>query len=739
MAAAVVFPAGLVSRAWTTPSVCSPIAAGSSPRSPRPSPLLVVWRPWRRTEVDRLNVYRAAWRPWRRAVTGLAPCPTTPRGRAHHPRPARATALHGGRGCRATPSPPPPSSPIARATRSWSRTSILAGLRVRLAQGVRDGEHKDPAPAGTLPHSPPLLHAPASIGLFDGLRRGGRRQAPWRPSKPELAASRAVAAATSVCAAAGAVELPRMLSPRSRSRALQRPRTRLPAKSPSGAKRRERVSAPRGPLPCAAPRGRAFSARPTRPCATGWPTRQRRNGSRARRRWSAELRKLWRCGLRTCGRAWAIGSDRVLSALVLRARPLAAGRRATWRRPTWSRPTLTALLGRPRLREAERDLRAYDGERAGSTPPAHTADLLKFLARTSAFPGPTRARITPGTAPRLATRGRSSPGARTSSPGQRRADGDPRKDLDPALAGKLALRTDRRRPRGCGTPRARCPPVRGGAERQACAGPPARAVSVVPDPPPAVGEPGAASCTRWSSFRYRFTSWKRHLRAVSPLLTACAGPRERNAPFGAGWACVLDHPANDRERGPTSAWPPITSSSRSATVLWRGYKTGVGSSPRSWPISIRWKRRWLPWASRCGPWSSWRRRRAGLGGPHRRRDPRGAAGVPLDPGQGPGAMLRDTRVVQVDSRRKKILNAEGVRAKYGVPPALIPDFLPCRGRGRRLSGDPGIGPVTAARLLRPARPPRATPAAASGGAARHGLAVQGPRHAAHRRSLVLTT
>jgi 5'-3' exonuclease len=62
--------------------------------------------------------------------------------------------------------------------------------------------------------------------------------------------------------------------------------------------------------------------------------------------------------------------------------------------------------------------------------------------------------------------------------------------------------------------------------------------------------------------------------------------------------------------------------------------------------------------------------------------------------------VRGDRVVQVDRRGKQIRDAEGVRRKFGVEPALIPDLL-------ALVGDPqdgypgisGIGRVTAARLL----------------------------------------
>jgi 5'-3' exonuclease len=62
--------------------------------------------------------------------------------------------------------------------------------------------------------------------------------------------------------------------------------------------------------------------------------------------------------------------------------------------------------------------------------------------------------------------------------------------------------------------------------------------------------------------------------------------------------------------------------------------------------------------------------------------------------------VRGDRVVQVDRRGKKILDAEGVRQKFGVEPALIPDFLALVGDAADgYPGIPGIGAVTAARLL----------------------------------------
>ncbi|HTD70064.1 MAG TPA: 5'-3' exonuclease H3TH domain-containing protein [Gemmatimonadales bacterium] len=62
--------------------------------------------------------------------------------------------------------------------------------------------------------------------------------------------------------------------------------------------------------------------------------------------------------------------------------------------------------------------------------------------------------------------------------------------------------------------------------------------------------------------------------------------------------------------------------------------------------------------------------------------------------------VRDDRVVQVDRRGQKIRNAAGVREKFGVEPALIPDFLALVGDAQDgYPGIPRIGAVTAARLL----------------------------------------
>ncbi len=62
--------------------------------------------------------------------------------------------------------------------------------------------------------------------------------------------------------------------------------------------------------------------------------------------------------------------------------------------------------------------------------------------------------------------------------------------------------------------------------------------------------------------------------------------------------------------------------------------------------------------------------------------------------------VRGDRVVQVDRRSQKIRDAEGVREKFGVEPALIPDFLALVGDAADgYPGLEGIGRATAARLI----------------------------------------
>jgi 5'-3' exonuclease len=62
--------------------------------------------------------------------------------------------------------------------------------------------------------------------------------------------------------------------------------------------------------------------------------------------------------------------------------------------------------------------------------------------------------------------------------------------------------------------------------------------------------------------------------------------------------------------------------------------------------------------------------------------------------------VQGNRVVQVDRRAKAIRDAEAIRGKFGVEPALIPDLLALVGDAQDgYPGIAGIGRVTAVRML----------------------------------------
>lgn len=77
--------------------------------------------------------------------------------------------------------------------------------------------------------------------------------------------------------------------------------------------------------------------------------------------------------------------------------------------------------------------------------------------------------------------------------------------------------------------------------------------------------------------------------------------------------------------------------------------------------------------------------------------------------------VRGDYIVQVDAKNKIIRNAEAVRAKFGVPPELIPDYLALVGDSADgYPGIKGIGPKGAAGLLAKYGPLEAFPPAALG-------------------------
>jgi 5'-3' exonuclease len=77
--------------------------------------------------------------------------------------------------------------------------------------------------------------------------------------------------------------------------------------------------------------------------------------------------------------------------------------------------------------------------------------------------------------------------------------------------------------------------------------------------------------------------------------------------------------------------------------------------------------------------------------------------------------VRETRVVQIDGRRKTVRDAAGVREKFGVDSPLIPDLLALVGDAADgYPGIAGIGAKTAAQLLNRHGPIESFPSAILG-------------------------
>ena len=73
----------------------------------------------------------------------------------------------------------------------------------------------------------------------------------------------------------------------------------------------------------------------------------------------------------------------------------------------------------------------------------------------------------------------------------------------------------------------------------------------------------------------------------------------------------------------------------------------------------------------------------------------------MTPDKDMGQCVReDGRVVQYDRRQRKLIDADGVRAKFGVSPESIPDFLALVGDSADgYPGIPGWGKVSAGAVL----------------------------------------
>lgn len=135
--------------------------------------------------------------------------------------------------------------------------------------------------------------------------------------------------------------------------------------------------------------------------------------------------------------------------------------------------------------------------------------------------------------------------------------------------------------------------------------------------------------------------------------------------------------------------------------LWPGYKTGDGIDPALWAQFHPLERALLAMGVATWPMVELEADDALASASHlAAQDARVQKVCIWTPDKDLAQCVRDDRVVQMDRKGKAMRNAEAVQEKFGVPPALIPDFLALVGdTADGYPGVEGIGRVSAARLL----------------------------------------
>lgn len=145
--------------------------------------------------------------------------------------------------------------------------------------------------------------------------------------------------------------------------------------------------------------------------------------------------------------------------------------------------------------------------------------------------------------------------------------------------------------------------------------------------------------------------------------------------------------------------------------LWDGYKTGDGIEPALWRQFHPLEEALAAMGVAVWPMIELEADDGLASAAHIvKRDPRVLKISIWTPDKDLAQCVVEDRVVQVDRVRKRILDEEGVRMKFGVPPKLIPDFLALVGDSADgYPGIAGIGKIGAARLLNEHGPIEAFP------------------------------
>jgi 5'-3' exonuclease len=135
--------------------------------------------------------------------------------------------------------------------------------------------------------------------------------------------------------------------------------------------------------------------------------------------------------------------------------------------------------------------------------------------------------------------------------------------------------------------------------------------------------------------------------------------------------------------------------------LWPGYKTGAGLDPALWAQFHPLEEALAAMGVAVWPMIELEADDALASAAHiAALDPRVDKVSIWTPDKDLAQCVVGDRVVQVDRRSNQVRNAEGIRAKYGVDPVYIPDYLALVGDAADgYPGIPGIGTKTAARLV----------------------------------------